>query len=174
MFKVTKIGRPKPAERARARFNEGNKTFYMYMPQSYREYKSELIQFFNQYENDPNLQELFDRKKIIYGLSVKLIFRFKGKGYNPFYALRPDIDNLFKAVTDSLFESNINLIEDGYKTNKKGELLFDQDGKMIKKYKQKIDDSRICHTEQIKLRVDTEEEESLTIIIKNIGKEDID
>lgn len=173
MFKVTYKGRPKPAERARARFNGGNKTYYMYTPEVYRKYKEELISFFNEYQDDPNLKRLFDPKKITYGLSVKLIFRFKGKGDNPFYTWRPDIDNLFKAVTDSLFQSKVNLLENGFKLDKDGNTMLDDEGIPIKKYKQKIDDCRICHTEQLKLRVDDEEKESFTIIVRNIGEEEI-
>ncbi|MBC2242406.1 RusA family crossover junction endodeoxyribonuclease [Listeria booriae] len=172
MFKAVYSGRPRPAERARVRFGKGKRSYYMYMPEVYRNYKGKLIEFFGQYESDPRLVELFDSQKIIYGLSVKLIFRLKSKGDNPFYTLRPDIDNLFKAVTDSLFQSSVNLIDNGYEEDKDGQLILDVEGDPIPKFKQKIDDCRICHTEIIKLRVDTVEEEGFTVIIRNIGKDD--
>jgi|SRR5690625_3239114 len=173
MFQAHYSGRPRPAERARARFSSGNRSYYLYNPPTYKKYKSGLIDFFNTYETDESLTELFDPKEIIYGLSIKLIFKLRSKGKNPFYAKRPDIDNLFKAVTDSLFESNVNLIRDGNKKDKEGDLVFDPKGEPLGKYKQKIDDSRIIHTEMLKLRVDTEEEEGFSITIRNVGKEDI-
>lgn len=173
MFEAHYTGRPRPAERPRARFNQGNRTYYLYTPPAYQEYKSGLIDFFNEFEKDDSLKELFDPKEIVYGLSVKLIFRLKSKGKKPFYGKRPDIDNLFKAVADSLFESNVNLIPDGYEKDEEGNLITDSEGNPVTKYKQKIDDSRIIHTEILKLRVDSEEEEGFSIIIRNVGKEDI-
>src|SRR5699024_4783957 len=173
MFEAHYSGRPRPAERPRARFSADNRTYYLYNPPTYQKYKAGLRDFFNEYETDESLKELFDPSKIVYGLSVKLIFRLYSKGKKPFYGKRPDIDNLFKAAVDGLFESNVNLIPDGNEKDKEGNLIVDEKGNPIPKYKQKIDDSRIIHAEQLKLRVDTREEEGITIIIRNVGKEDI-
>lgn len=173
MFEAHYTGRPRPAERPRARFNSGRRSYYLYNPPEYQKYKAGLIDFFNKYEKDESLKEQFDPTKIVYGLSVKLIFKLYSKGKKPFYGKRPDIDNLFKAVTDSLFDSNVNLIPNGNETDKEGNLITDAEGKPIPKYKQKIDDSRIIHTEILKLRVDSKEEEGFSIVIRNVGKEDI-
>lgn len=173
MFEAHYSGRPRPAERPRARFNHNNRTYYLYTPPEYQKYKDGVRKFFNQYETDESLKELFDPNKIVYGLSVKLIFRLYSKGKKPFYGKRPDIDNLFKAIADGLFESNVNLYLDGNETDKEGNLITDEEGNPIPKYRQKIDDSRIIHTEQLKLRVDTREEEGFSVIIRNVGKEDI-
>lgn len=173
MFEAHYSGRPRPAERPRARFSYDNRSYYIYNPPEYQKYKAVLRDFFNQYEDDAALQELFDPQEIVYGLSVKLIFKLRSKGNKPFYGKRPDIDNLFKAVTDSLFESNVNQIRNGNEQDKEGNLITDEEGNPIPKYKQKIDDSRIIHSEMLKLRVDYEEEEGITIILRNVGKEDI-
>lgn len=179
MFEVNWTGgRPQPVERPRVRFNEGNKTYYTYNPPNYAEYKETLKDFFNQYENDVLLEELFNPKKIVYGLSIKIIFRLwrsteEELDSNPFYTLRPDIDNLFKAVVDSLFQSNINQIPNGYVVDKDGNELLDENGEKIVKYKQKIDDCRVIHAEILKLRVETKEEEGFKLIIRNVGKEEI-
>lgn len=182
MFEVDYYGRPKPAERPRVRFSKGNKSYYTYNPPKYEEYKEGLIDFFNNYEKDDSLEELFNPKRIMYGLSVKIIFRLTmpidwrkpdTKKLNLFYTRRPDIDNLYKAVIDSLFQSNINQIPDGHVIDKEGNELLDEDGEKIIKYRQRIDDSRVVHTELLKLRVETEEEEGFNLIIRNVGKEEI-
>ncbi|HLQ96355.1 MAG TPA: RusA family crossover junction endodeoxyribonuclease [Pseudogracilibacillus sp.] len=173
MFETHYKGRPRPAERPRARFSSDSRTYYLYNPPSYQKYKAGLTEFFNQFSDDKNLQELFNPKELVYGLSLKLIFRLKGKGKKPFYGKRPDIDNLFKAVADSLFESNVNLIEDGIEQDKEGNTVTDAYGNPLTKYRQQIDDSRIIHTEMLKLRVDSEEEEGIKIVIRNVGKEEI-
>lgn len=174
MFKVTWEGRPRPAERPRARFSADKRTYFLYNPPTYQEYQKTLVEFFNKYQEEESLKELFDKKQLVYGLSVKLIFRIKHKGKIPFYGLRPDIDNLYKAVVDALFKSNVNQIENGYWVDKNGEFYLDADGNKTIKYKQKIDDSRVIHTELIKLRVDSEAEEGFTVILRNVGKEDIE
>lgn len=173
MFEAHYKGRPRPAERPRARFSEDKRTYYLYNPPSYQKYKAGLTEFFNQFADQEELKELFDPKQLVYGLSLKLIFKLKSKGQKPFYGKRPDIDNLFKAVADSLFESDVNMIEDGNEQDKAGNLITDAAGNPITKYKQKIDDSRIIHTEMLKLRVDEEEEEGIKVVLRNVGKEDI-
>lgn len=173
MFQTHYAGKVRSAERSRARFSQENRTYFLYNPPTYEKYKTGLINFFNTYENDDSLAELFDPNKIVYGLSVKLIFKIKSRGKNPFHGRRPDVDNLYKAVADSLFQSNVNLIPDGDAMDKEGNLITDEHGNPMPKYKQKIDDSRIIHTEILKLRVDTKEEEGFSITIRNVGKEDI-
>lgn len=173
MFKAEWKGRPKPAERPRTRFSKNKRSFYVYNPPSYYLYQKELVSFFSGFSEDDKLKELFDKKEIVYGLSVKLIFRLKGKGNLPFYGLRPDIDNLYKAVVDALFLSKCNQIENGILTDNEGNPICDRSGTPLIKYKQKIDDSRVIHTELLKLRVEEEEEQGFTIIIRNVGKEDI-
>lgn len=173
MFKAEWKGRPKPAERPRPRFSKNKKSFYVYNPPNYYLYQKELINFFSSFSEEDNLKELFDKKTLVYGLSVKLIFRLKAKGKAPFYGLRPDIDNLYKAVVDALFLSECNQLEDGFLTDKEGNEIYDGKGSPLIKYKQKIDDSRVIHSEILKLRVDSEEEEGFTIVIRNVGKEDI-
>lgn len=174
MFKVEYKGRPKPAERPRARFAKDNKSYYLYSPPTYAKYKDHLIQFFNKFSEEKEFQDLFDPKNINYGLSLKTVFRLKGNGKNIFYAKRPDIDNLFKGVQDAIFQSEVNQIEDGYLLDKEGSKIVSEDGEPLIKYRSKIDDSRVVHAEQLKLRVDTEEEEGIIIILRNIGKEDIE
>lgn len=171
MFRAEYKKRPQPAERARVRFSNNNRTYYMYTPATYEKYTQELISFFNQFSDDPNFVDMFDKKKLVYGWSVKIIFRFKGRGSKPFYGLRPDIDNIFKAVTDSLMRTEANLIFDGYATDEEGNRYLDKDFQPIPKFRKKIDDCRIVHTELLKLRVDTEEEEGFTIIIRNVGED---
>lgn len=181
MFKVSWKGRPQPAERARPRFSKNKDSYYMYNPPSYQKYQKKLIDFFSKYSDDPELKKLFDKKRLIYGLSVKIVFRLvasTGKnqsstGKNPFYGKRPDIDNLYKAVVDALFLSKGNQIEDGFLTDADGEPIVDSKGDSLIKYKQKIDDSRVIHTELLKLRVDDEDQEGFTIIVRNVGREDI-
>lgn len=174
MFKTSWQGRPKPAERPRTRFSKDKKSFYVYNPPSHYLYQQELIRFFSQFKEEHSLVELFEKRHIVYGLSVKLIFRLKSKGENPFYGKRPDIDNLYKAVIDALFLSEVNQVEDGFLTDKEGNPIFDKKGNQEIKYKQKIDDSRVIHTEILKLRVDSAEEEGFTLVIRNVGKEDIE
>ncbi|HFD1725843.1 TPA: RusA family crossover junction endodeoxyribonuclease [Enterococcus faecium] len=174
MFKIKYGKRPQPAERPRARFAKDKRSYYMYTPPNYQSYLKLLIESFNQYEKDPSFSELFDKKKIVYGWSVKIIFKLKGKGKNPFYGKRPDIDNLFKAVADALMETEANKIQNGYEVDENGNQYLDHQGLPIPKYKKKIDDSRIVHAELLKLRVDTEEEEGFTLIIRNVGKDDIE
>lgn len=173
MYQIHYKGRPKPAERPRARFSLGNKNYYLYTPPTYEKYKRDLIEHFNKFENEKEFAELFDPKTLVYGLSVKIVFRLKGKGKQPFYGKRPDIDNLMKAIFDGLFQSNVNLIEDGIETDKEGNPVVDYKGVPLPHFKQKIDDSRIVHTETLKLRVDTEEEEGFHIILRNVGKDEI-
>ncbi|MDT0112455.1 RusA family crossover junction endodeoxyribonuclease [Listeria booriae] len=173
MFRAVYQGRPKPAERARVRFSTGNKTYYMHIPETYRAYQNRLKEFFSQYAEDPDLKELFRARNLIYGLSIKLVFRLKGRGQHPFYQLRPDIDNLYKAVTDALFLSDVNIKHVGFEEDEEGNKILDNDGNPIETYKQKIDDSRVVHAELLKLRVDTEEEEQFTIVIRNVAEEDI-
>lgn len=98
----------------------------------------------------------------------------KSNGKNLFYGKRPDIDNLYKAVVDALFLSDVNQVEDGLLTDKEGNAVFDRKGNQKIKYRQKIDDSRVIHTEILKLRVDCAEDEGFTIMIRNVGKEDIE
>lgn len=173
MYQIHYKGRPKPAERPRARFSLGNKNYYLYTPPSYEKYKRELIEHFNQFEKEEKFAELFEPKNIVYGLSIKIIFRLKGRGKQPFYGKRPDIDNLMKAIFDGLFQSNVNLIEDGIEIDKDGVPIMDSKGEPILHFKQKIDDSRIVHTETLKLRVDTEEEEGFQVVIRNVGEDEI-
>lgn len=174
MFKVKWSGRPQSAERPRTRFRKDKKSFYVYTPPNYEKYKENLKLFFSSFIDDKSYNEIFDKKKIVYGLSVKIIFRFKTENANIFYALRPDIDNLYKAVVDGLFESDGNLYENGVLKDKQGNTIVDAEGKALINYSQKIDDSRVVHAELLKLRVDTEEEESFTLIVRNVGKEDIE
>ncbi|GAA3267941.1 hypothetical protein GCM10017706_32840 [Lactococcus lactis subsp. hordniae] len=70
--------------------------------------------------------------------------------------------------------SAVNQIENGYWVDKNGEFILDADGNKTIKYKQKIDDSRVIHTELLKLRIDSEAEEGFTITVRNVGKEDIE
>lgn len=174
MFKVSWKGRPKPAERPRTRFSKDKKSFYVYNPPSYYLYQQELIRFFSSFKEEPEMIEMFDKKNLVYGLSIKLIFRLKSSGKNLFYGKRPDIDNLYKAVVDALFLSDVNQVEDGLLTDKEGNAVFDRKGNQKIKYRQKIDDSRVIHTEILKLRVDSTEDEGFTIMIRNVGKEDIE
>lgn len=176
MFRIEYNERPRPAERPRARFSDGSRSYYLYTPPAYAKYKQELIEFFNQYQDDQDLKELFDKKKLLYGLSVKVIFRFdvKKESDNPFYGMRPDIDNLFKAVVDSLFQSGVNRIQDGYEKDKTDQYVLDENGEKIPHFKQKIDDSRIVHTELLKLKATKESPQGFTLIVKNIGIEKVD
>lgn len=173
MFKVSWEGRPQPTERARPRFAKNKKSYYMYNPPSYQDYQKRLVEFFSEYSEDPELKKLFDKKQLIYGLSVKIVFRLSSKGEKPFYGKRPDIDNLYKAVVDALFLSECNQVEDGYLTDSEGNQIVDSKGMPLIKYKQKIDDSRVIHTELLKLRVDDAEQEGFTLVVRDVGKEDI-
>lgn len=174
MFKAEYKGRPKPAERPRPRLGKNAKFYYMYNPPTYQQYKQELIEFFNQFESDKNFYELFDPKKVFYGLSLKVVFRFKASAQNPFYTKRPDLDNVLKAVQDALFQCKANLVEDGFMIDKgSGELILDENGQPIINYKQRIDDCRVVHFECLKLRVDTEEEEGFLVTLRNVGKDEI-
>lgn len=172
MYKLSYQGRPRPAERPRVRFSLGNKNYYLYTPPTYEKYKNELIEHFNKFSKDEKFTELFEAKNIIYGLSIKIIFKLKGNGKQPFYGKRPDIDNLMKAIFDALFQSDVNLIEDGIETDKEGIPIVDANGDPIPRFKQKIDDSRIIHAESLKLRVDKEEEEGVYIVIRNVGEDE--
>src|SRR5699024_12010608 len=109
MFEAHYSGRPRPAERPRARFNHNNRTYYLYTPPEYQKYKDGVRKFFNQYETDESLKELFDTNKIEYDLSVKLIFRLYNKGKKTFYGNRSDIYNLFISILDGLIERYVNL-----------------------------------------------------------------
>lgn len=173
MYKINYYGRPKPAERPRVRFSLSNRNYYLYTPSTYEAYKMDLIAHFNQFEKDADFSCLFNPKKIIYGLSIKIVFRLKGRGKQPFYGKRPDIDNLMKAVFDALFQSKVNLVEEGIKLDKNGIPLLDNNGLPIRHFKQKIDDSRIVHTEVLKLRVNTDKEEGFHLVLRNVGKEEI-
>lgn len=173
MFKVKWFGRPQPAERPRTRLRKDKKSFYIYTPPTYEEYKENLKLFFSSFKEDKSYKEIFDKKKIVYGLSVKIISRFKTGNANIFYALRPDIDNIYKAIVDGLFESDGNLYENGVLKDKQGNTIVDAEGKALIKYSKKIDDCRVVHMEVLKIKVDTEEEESFTLIVRNVGKEDI-
>lgn len=177
MFSAEYFGHPRPAERPRARFSSNNSHYYLYTPPLYAAYKEELIAFFDQFANNTDLKELFDTKKIIFGLSIKIIFKLKGRisknNNNPFYGMRPDIDNLYKAVVDSLFQSSVNTYPDGFEQNKDGSPIVDENDVPILHFRQKIDDSRVIHTELLKLKVADSSEEGFKIIIKNVGKESI-
>ncbi|MGP9052393.1 RusA family crossover junction endodeoxyribonuclease [Lactiplantibacillus plantarum] len=173
MFKVSWKGRPQPAERARPRFSKNKDSYYMYNPPSYQKYQKKLVDFFSEYSDDPELKKLFDKKRLIYGLSVKIIFHLASNGKNPFYGKRPDIDNLYKAVVDALFLSKCNQVEDGFLTDANGDPIVNSKGDPLIKYKQKIDDSRVIHNELLKLRVDDEDQEGFTLIVRDVGREDI-
>ncbi|WP_132981489.1 RusA family crossover junction endodeoxyribonuclease [Pediococcus pentosaceus] len=173
MFKISWEGKPQPAERARPRFSRNKDSYYMYNPPSYQMYQRSLINFFSKFSEDPDLKALFDKKQLIYGLSIKIIFKIQSKGKNPFYGKRPDSDNLYKAVVDALFASKVNQLEDGYLTDKEGNYVFDSKGNPLIKYKQKVDDSRVIHHEVLKLRVDEFQEQGFIVVIRNVGKDDI-
>lgn len=154
--------RPRPAERPRFNPTLGR----MFIPKSYEDYQEMLIGLFNQYTETENFAEIFDKKKIVYGLSVQVVFRLTGRGKSAFYRYRPDSDNLYKAVLDSLFFCDANTIE-----TDTGEL--DKDGNPVIKYHQKIDDSNVVHQSTLKLRVENEDEQGFSIIVKNIGKDEL-
>lgn len=173
IFKTEFKGRPKPAERPRARFSKSGR-FYMFTPNSYKNYQKEVTEFFNKFADEPNFKDLFTPNKLVYGLSVTLIFKMtlKKKSANPFYGMRPDIDNLYKAVVDALFLNQVNMKEVGYQLDEEENVLFDEDGKPLIKYAQRVDDSRVVHTEQLKLRVDYKDEEGFFIKLRNVGKDE--
>lgn len=164
MFKVTIEGTPKSAKRPNYVPQFGR----VITPKDYREYKDWLIGEFNKYANDPELIEVLTKQK--YGLSVKLIYRFdRGASYQPFHRNRPDVDNLYKATIDALFQSDVNRIADGFVVDENGQPVDDGRGNKIVHYKQRIDDSQIVHNETWKLNIDpTKEKPSQTIIIRKI------
>ncbi|WP_252893792.1 hypothetical protein [Lentilactobacillus senioris] len=87
--------------------------------------------------------------------------------------MRPDIDNLFKGIIDSLFQSKVNQVLDGIETDKNGNPIHDEFGNDIPHFKQRIDDSRVVHTEMLKLKATEESPEGFTLIVRNLGLEAI-
>lgn len=172
MWQMRYYGRPRGADRPRARFSSAGRHYYMYTSPDYTAYKNKLIDTFNGYVDDIDLQQCFSNK-FNAGLSVKIVFYLKGNGQKKLYGMRPDIDNLYKAVIDSLFESKINQIKNGFLVDNNGQFIFDKHGEKQLNFKQKMDDSRVVHTELLKIRVDELKQEGFLIKLRMIGLEEI-
>lgn len=129
----------------------------------YKTYKDRMIEEFNKYSDNEELKDILQNAK--YGINMKVIYKFdNARNKAIFKRQRPDLDNLVKATIDSLFESKVNNVFDGYDIN-------EDTGYRKSKYHQIVDDSNIVRMELIKINT-PKEKVGQTVYLSKILEED--